>query len=82
MPPKAGSVLCIRPEKWRFAQIESKGVIAGEVIETTFVGDRTEYRIDTAIGQISVTALNALELRVGERIGLEVSPQDVKVLAN
>ena len=52
------------------------------MIETTFVGDRTEYRIDTAIGQISVTALNALELRVGERIGLEVSPQDVKVLAN
>ena len=80
--PKSGSVLCIRPEKWRFTQVRAKGVIAGEVIETTFVGDRTEYRIDTAIGQISVTALNALERAVGEHVGLEVSPQDVKVVMN
>ncbi len=78
--PAQGSMLCIRPEKWRFAAPDAAGAIAGDIVETTFVGDRTEYRIDTGIGRLLVTELNAIDRKPGDRVGLHVSAHDVKVV--
>lgn len=79
--PAPGSMLCIRPEKWRITRPDASDAIVGDVVETSFVGDRTEYRVDTGIGMLSVTELNAIDRRPGDRVGLEVSAQDIKVVA-
>ncbi|HEX3637868.1 MAG TPA: ABC transporter ATP-binding protein [Paraburkholderia sp.] len=78
--PQPGELLCIRPEKWRVRQAGTPGAIAGRVVEASFVGNRTEYRIDTAFGQMSVVQLDAGPRLQGDAVGLEVSPADIRVI--
>jgi len=78
--PAPGSMLCVRPEKWRFTEADGSGVIAGDILETNFVGDRVEYVVATAIGQLSVTELGGANRRPDDRVGLDVSAQDIKLI--
>ncbi|MFL9901307.1 ABC transporter ATP-binding protein [Paraburkholderia fungorum] len=79
-PPQPGELLCIRPEKWRVRQAGTPGAIAGRVAEASFVGNRTEYRIDTAFGQMSVVQLDAGPRLPGDAVSLEVNPTDIRVI--
>jgi ABC-type Fe3+/spermidine/putrescine transport system ATPase subunit len=79
-PPRLGELLCIRPEKWRVRQPGTPGSIAGRVAEASFVGNRTEYRIDTAFGQMSVVQLDAGPRLPGDAIGIEVAADDIRVI--
>jgi len=78
--PRAGELLCIRPEKWRVREAGTPRSIAGRVAETSFVGNRTEYRIDTPFGQMSAVQLDAGPRRPGELVGIEVAADDIRVV--
>ncbi|MGP1614761.1 MAG: TOBE domain-containing protein, partial [Pollutimonas bauzanensis] len=78
-PPAQGAMLCIRPEKWRLVNPE-RAAIAGRIASTSFIGDRTEYWIDTAFGQIAAVELNAAVRRPGEAVGLEVAAHDIRII--
>jgi len=78
--PAAGSMLCIRPEKWRLVGAGQAGALPGRIAYSSFVGDRTEYRIDTPAGPVSVVELNAVPRRVGDEIGLAVAAEDIRVV--
>jgi iron(III) transport system ATP-binding protein len=76
----ASASLCIRPEKWRVQPPDAAGVLKGSITATHYVGDRTELRLDTAAGTITVIEISAADRRVGDRVGLRVDKADVRVL--
>jgi iron(III) transport system ATP-binding protein len=80
-PPAPGAMLCIRPEKWRLTAPEEPGALAGVLVDASFVGDRTEYRVDTPLGRLLVTELDAIDRQPGDRVGLIVRAPDIKVVA-
>ncbi len=80
-PPAAGSMLCIRPEKWRLISPQAPAAVFGRISETTFVGDRTEYRIDTSFGQLIAVELNAAVREPGDSVGLEITAREIKIVA-
>ncbi|MGF7161551.1 ABC-type Fe3+/spermidine/putrescine transport system ATPase subunit [Rhodoligotrophos appendicifer] len=79
-PPPDGAVLCIRPEKWRVVSPGHPGSLNGRVIDTSFVGDRTECRIDSPLGEVLVMELNAPDRNPGDPVGLMVTAADIKVI--
>jgi ABC-type Fe3+/spermidine/putrescine transport system ATPase subunit len=70
-------VLCIRPEKWRAVSPES-GALSGRITKVQYLGDRTEFRVDTPAGIMTVIETSAADRRVGDTVGLTVAPHDVK----
>ncbi len=80
-PPAAGSMLCIRPEKWRLISPQAPGAILGRISDTTFVGDRTEYGIDTSFGHLIAVELNADVREPGDNVGLAIASREIKILA-
>lgn len=74
----AGPVVCaIRPEAWR---IDPSGRIRGKVAERTFIGDRQELVVDTALGPQTVVLLGFQTAKVGDEVNLSVDPQRVHLL--
>jgi ABC-type Fe3+/spermidine/putrescine transport system ATPase subunit len=74
-------LLCIRPEKWRLTVPDASEAIAADIADMNFVGDRVEYAVDTAAGRLSVTELGGVDRRIGDRVGLQVSAQDIKLIS-
>jgi ABC-type sugar transport system ATPase subunit len=78
--PATGAMLCIRPEKWRLVGVDEPGVLRGRIKQASFVGDRTEYRVDTDAGAMLAVQLDGELLRPGAAVGLAVRADDIKVV--
>ncbi|MGE0801076.1 MAG: ABC transporter ATP-binding protein [Lautropia sp.] len=77
-PPAPGSVLCIRPEKWRITSPLARDAVRGSIVEASFIGDRTEYLVETSFGRQLVVALTDETHAVGEAVGLSVGARDIR----
>jgi iron(III) transport system ATP-binding protein len=80
----AGPVVCvIRPEAWRIAGTADGGGagLRGRVRERTFIGDRQEFVIETALGAQAVVTLGFHSVNVGDDVQLVVDPRRIHLLA-
>jgi len=75
--PGAKVTLSIRPEAWRISA--GPGGIPGKVVETVYLGEMAQYRVETPLGLLKVCELNP---RTGppEQCFLSVAPEDVVIL--
>jgi iron(III) transport system ATP-binding protein len=79
---KVGPVVCvIRPEAWRIADAAAGQGLRGRVRERTFIGDRQELAVDTALGPQAVVTLGFHAARVGDEVVLVADPQRIHLLA-
>jgi ABC-type Fe3+/spermidine/putrescine transport system ATPase subunit len=76
-----GASLCIRPEKWRAISPEAGDVLKGRIAKVQYVGDRTEFWVDTAAGVMAVVEISASDRRNGDLVGLRVDARDIRVLS-
>jgi len=78
----AGAVVAmIRPEAFQVIAAEG-AALSGHVERVSFVGDRQRLTVSGAAGRpLMIDASNALEVQIGERIGLTVDPRAVRVLS-
>ena len=82
MPLPAGvpeDLSCIRPEAG-VCSPDAAGALGGRITRMQYVGDRTEFWIDTPIGVLTVVEISSADRRSGDRVGLQVDPRDVKFL--
>ena len=76
-----GPVVCvIRPEAWRIADAAAGQGLRGRVRERTFIGDRQELVVDTALGPQAVVTLGFHAARVGDEVALVADPQRIHLL--
>jgi len=79
---EGGPVVCvIRPETWRIAEAAAGRGLRGHVRERTFIGDRQELVVDTALGPQAVVTLGFHAARVGDEVVLVADPQRIHLLA-
>ena len=79
-PTASGPVLCVvRPEAWRIINPEQGG-LRGRVRERSFIGDRQELVVDTALGIQAVVMLGFDAVRVGDELALVVDPHRIHLL--
>jgi len=75
----SGRVTCaIRPEAWSI--VDSDTGVRGRVVERTFIGDRQELLVDTALGPQTVLVLGFHGATVGETVNLLVDPRRIHLL--
>ncbi len=75
-----GSLILIRPEKWRIGPPGAAAGLPGEITTRSYVGDLCEYRVSTAAGDMIVVELSG-HRRVGDTVVLTVDPRDLKFVA-
>lgn len=68
----ARALLVARPEAWTTGGPEGAG-IRGRVVESAFLGDRIELSVETAIGELRVTALSGTLIAAGDVITLSLA---------
>ncbi|MCX8495787.1 MAG: ABC transporter ATP-binding protein [Akkermansiaceae bacterium] len=58
--PVAGEAvqLSIRPEAWRLHDTEGDNALAGTIIERSYLGQRIQYWVETAVGRQQVVEMN------------------------
>ena len=82
--PRAGAAVqvAIRPEAWRLSGQEGDNVIGGSLATRSYLGQRTQYWIDTAAGRQQVVEMNPRQIHPpGEQgLRLHVRAEDVLVL--
>src|SRR5262249_24447347 len=85
VPIPAGSAentaVCIRPEKWRIVAPDSGSALTGRIAKVGYFGYRTDLRVDTPAGAMTVIEISAADRRVGDLVGLQVEARDVKFVA-
>jgi putative spermidine/putrescine transport system ATP-binding protein len=70
----------IRPETIGIVSADA-GSLTGTVETVRFAGDRLRITVrDAAINVLAVEAPNAIAVGVGDRIGLSISPDAIRVL--
>jgi len=74
------STLCIRPEKWRVVAPETPGALAGRITKAQYVGDRTEFWVDTPAGTMMVVEISSPDRRPDDAVALQVDPREVTFL--
>ena len=75
----SGDVVCaIRPEAWHIAGAE--GSVHGRVVDRTFIGDRQELLVETALGLQTVLVLGFYSAKIGENVTLAVDPRHIHLL--
>jgi ABC-type Fe3+/spermidine/putrescine transport system ATPase subunit len=60
---------------------DGDGTLTGRITKVQYLGDRTEFRVDTPAGVMTVIETSAADRRVGDSVGLNVAPHDVKFVA-
>jgi iron(III) transport system ATP-binding protein len=79
---EGGSVVCvIRPEAWHIVDVAAPQGLRGRVLERTFIGDRQELLVETALGPQAVVTLGFDATRVGDQVVLVADPQRIHLLA-
>jgi iron(III) transport system ATP-binding protein len=82
-PPVGASVqLSIRPEAWRVVGNANDNVITGTLVDRSYLGQRVQYWVETAIGRQQVMEMNPQNVRQpGEKIiSLHARHSDVVIL--
>jgi iron(III) transport system ATP-binding protein len=74
--------LSIRPEAWTLLDAAQENSISGRIVDRSYLGQRIQYSVETAVGLQQVVEMNPHTLReVGEAtVFLAVRPDDVVVL--
>jgi len=75
----AGQSLCIRPEKVAIVG-PGKDTLPGRIEFAMFMGDRSEYRVVTALGPMTVIETNLVSRKAGDEVGLRVRASDARVV--
>jgi putative spermidine/putrescine transport system ATP-binding protein len=78
----AGSMVCamIRPESIRVVAPDG-AALSGHVDSVSFVGDRQRASIGgVATKTITVDVPNATAIKAGDRVGLAIDPQSIRIL--
>jgi putative spermidine/putrescine transport system ATP-binding protein len=76
----SAAIAMIRPETIRVVAA-ADAPLAGTIDSVSFIGDRQRLIVSGASGKpITVDAPNTLQMRVGERIGLKIAPEAVRLL--
>ncbi len=76
-----GPVVCaIRPEAWRIVEPAGGQGIRGRVRERTFIGDRQELVVETALGPQAVITLGYHAAKAGDEVALVADPQRIHLL--
>jgi iron(III) transport system ATP-binding protein len=82
--PAAGEAvtLSIRPEAWRLHQAFSDNTLSGHIVERSYLGQRIQYWIETAVGRQQLVEMNPHIIREpsDESIALYAGHDDVVVL--
>jgi ABC-type Fe3+/spermidine/putrescine transport system ATPase subunit len=80
VPAESGEnvAVCIRPEKWRIVSPDSGAALTGRIAKVQYFGDRTDLRVDTPAGPMTVIEISAADRRAGDLIGLQVEARDVR----
>jgi putative spermidine/putrescine transport system ATP-binding protein len=74
------AVAMIRPETIRVAEAGSAPLL-GTIDSVSFIGDRQRLVVSGASNRLlTVDAPNTVQVRPGERIGLSISPDAVRLL--
>jgi len=73
--------VCIRPEKWRIVSPDSGAALTGRIAKVQYFGDRTDLRVDTPLGAMTVIEISAADRRPGDPVGLQVEARDVRFVA-
>ncbi|MFM2197404.1 MAG: hypothetical protein RLZZ505_836 [Verrucomicrobiota bacterium] len=79
---KAGeaAIVSIRPEAWRLHKSGGENEISGEITARSYLGQRIEYTVETAIGRQQVVEMNPhLIHAAGDRVVLHAAHGDVVV---
>jgi putative spermidine/putrescine transport system ATP-binding protein len=77
---QAAAVSMIRPETIRVTQ-DGSAPLSGIIDSVSFIGDRQRLVVSGASDRLlTVDAPNTVQARVGERIGLSISPDAVRLL--
>jgi iron(III) transport system ATP-binding protein len=82
---KTGDIatLSIRPEAWRLHKEGGKNEVSGKILERSYLGQRIEYFIETAVGRQQVVEMNPhLIHEIGDEVVLHARHGDVVVLEN
>ena len=85
-PPTAGDKVtaCVRPECWKFCDNNGSASLKATLAETTYLGEIVQHALDLPGGvRVHASVLNpamAPTARVGDRVGIVTSPEDVIVL--
>ncbi|MBX3742604.1 MAG: ABC transporter ATP-binding protein [Akkermansiaceae bacterium] len=73
--------ISIRPEAWRLKQAEGENVLAGTVIDRTYLGQRIQYLIGTAVGRQEVVEMNPQVMHEpGANVSISCRHADVMIL--
>jgi iron(III) transport system ATP-binding protein len=76
----SGPVVCVvGPEAWRITDPAQDG-LRGRVRERTFIGDRQELVVDTALGVQTMVNLGFDTIGVGDELTLAVDPRRIHLL--
>jgi len=82
--PAVGAALqlSIRPEAWRLHKADGDNTLTGHIVERSYLGQRIQYWIETAVGRQQVVEMNPHVLHEpgDEKIVLHVRHDDVVVL--
>lgn len=71
----------IRPEAWRLKQMEGENVLAGTVLDRSYLGQRIQYQIGTAAGRQQVVEMNPhLIHQAGTNVSISCRHDDVVIL--
>ena len=75
-------LLSIRPEAWRLHAEPGENSIQGNIVERSYLGQRIQYWLDTAVGRQQVVEMNPHEIHApgDEKITLHARHDDVVVL--
>ncbi len=82
--PAAGEPLrlSVRPEAWRLDKADGDNTVPGTIVERSYLGQRIQYWIETAVGRQQVVEMNPHILHEpgGARVVLHARHDDVVVL--
>ena len=77
---RGDTVAMIRPETIRIVAADS-GPLSGTIDSVSFIGDRQRFVINGASHKpLTVDAPNTIEAKIGERVGLSIAPDAVRLL--
>lgn len=74
------ATISIRPEAWRLHKTEGENGMPGRIVERSYLGQRIEYFIETAIGRQQVMEMNPhLIHEIGDEVLLHAATNDVVI---
>jgi len=79
--PGTAVEISIRPEAWRLKQTDGENVLAGTVLERTYLGQLVQYQIGTAVGRQQVVEMNPQIMHEpGANVSISCRHADVVIL--